>query len=122
MATASETLSFIKNNYRFEDLGDNMLKLLFDTNDDRSQLVYAHISEHFLTLSSPFADKGKVKAERVFDVADGLLGVGLFGEYYVAKHLIPIEDLDPSEVGVGFGLIANVADGYEAALGLSDNF
>ena len=117
MATQNEVLNFIKSNYETEVLSGGDLKLLFDLGEGRSQLAFVDVTELNAQFSSPFATVDDVTAKQALEAnAEYSVGMQLIGNWYVIKHVVPLADLDASEVSTAFELVANIADMLEKKL------
>lgn len=123
MASNSETINFIKENYQVEQNGDSLILENFQTEGGRTQTIYVHMYDGLMTVSSPFAKTDAITAEQAISAAEPeLLGITRVGTFYAVIHAVPLADLDPSEVNIAFALVTNVSDGLEKGLGLGDNF
>lgn len=122
MASQSEVLSFIKNNYPSENVNENMVKVVISWNDGRSQLVFAHVlpDATAMEVASPFGTMDAMSAEQAINANDSMFGVGVVGDWYALKHVVPIADIDQSEMDVAFKLLAETADELEKKLGFGD--
>lgn len=117
MATQNEVLNFIKSNYETEVLSGGDLKLAFDLGEGRSQLAFVDVTEANAQFSSPFATVDDVTAKQALEAnAEYSVGMQLIGNWYVIKHVVPLADLDASEVATAFELVANIADMLEKKL------
>ena len=123
MASPNEVFSFITSNYPSEKISDSMIKVVVGWNDGRSQLVFAHIQPDAaaMEVASPFSTRDAMTAEQAINANESMFGLGVLGEWYALKHVVPIADLDASEMDVAFKLLAEVADELEKKLGLGDN-
>jgi hypothetical protein len=123
MASKSETISFIKENYQVEQNGDSLILENFKTEGGRTQTIYVHMYDGLMSVSSPFAKTDAITAEQAISAAEPeFLGITRVGSFYAVIHAVPLADLDPSEVNVAFALVTNTADDLEKGLGLGDNF
>jgi len=120
VATKSEVINFLKKNYHHDVLDDGVLKLVLEGGDsDRSQLVYAFVYDVVLSLASPFARVGQISDSQALN-SDALLGVAKVGDFYVLRHLVPLENVDENEIVDTIEYLATTADEREASLGLGD--
>jgi|GEM_PF-2437339 len=123
MASNSETINFIKENYQVKQNGDSLILENFQTEGGRTQTIYVDMYDGLMTVSSPFATTDAITAEQAISAAEPeLLGITRVGTFYAVIHAVPLADLDPSEVNIAFALVTNVSDGLEKGLGLGDNF
>ena len=117
MATQAEAINYLKANFKNEDLGDNVFKVLVEYEGNRSQLVFVGVFEHVITLGSPFASEDDLTPKQALNaVTNGLFGVKLFGDFYSLSNLLFVEDLDASEINKGIAFIAQTADDLEQSL------
>ena len=123
MATQAEVMKYIEANFKFEDVGNGLLKLLFDLGNSRAQLVFASVNETTIQYFSPFALISDVSAKAALEAnSEYSLGMQILGDSYMVKHLALIEDLDASEVNQGFNLVCSIADELEDKLVGGDRF
>jgi len=117
LATKKEVIKYITKNFSCEQMEDSFYKLVFDIDGDRSQLVFALVTDSALVVGSPFALTKELTAKQALDACQEYdLGIGIVGDYYMLKHLMPIDDLDESEIMLGFQLVAVFADELEEKL------
>jgi hypothetical protein len=123
MASNSETINFIKENYQVTQSGDALILENFETEGGRTQTLYVHMYDGLMTVTSPFAKTDSITAEQAIAAAEPeILGITRVGSFYAVIHAVPLADLDPSEVNIAFALVTNLSDGLEKGLGLGDNF
>ena len=123
MATWQEAKGFIAANYNFEDLGDDILKFVFNTGDGRSQLIYiSHLdSIPAIRYFSPFATASDISAEQLVNIAEtSLFGLSRIADMYCVMHITPLADLDASEIEWPLTYVSFWADAIEKKLGLGD--
>ena len=124
MATKAETISHIKSNYKVQE-DDGTLFLVFNAGESRSQGVFVFVDDFKMEIKSAFATTESISAEQAFEATEAVntaFGIGRDGSFYVVKHVVPIADLDPSEIIAGIELPMSVADDLEKELGLGDSF
>jgi len=124
MATKAETISHIKSNYNVRE-DDGSLILGFNAGEGRSQLVFIWVDDFKMEIKSAFAKTESITAEQALKATEATntaFGIGRDGSFYVVKHVVPIADLDPSEIIAGIELPMSVADDLEKELGLEDTF
>lgn len=124
MATQAEVVSFIKSNLKYDQVDETTFKLLYGTSGDRSQLVWVFVWDTTISVLSGFAHTNKVSAERALEVCStsSIFGMQKMGDMYCLKHVIPLSDVDASELHFGFEWVANGADELEKQLSLNDSF
>jgi hypothetical protein len=117
MATQAEVKSYITKNMSAELIDGDMYRIVFDLGEDRTQLVYAAVRETIMSVSSPFAMTEDVTPKQAIKaVEDFTFGIGTLGDWYVVRHVVPLADLDESEIIVGLEIVAGVADELEEEL------
>jgi hypothetical protein len=116
MATMNEVISHIKSNYSTEDLGNGGLKMEFNIDRTRTQLIFVHSDDEMLIVGSPFARN--ISSDLAFQAAENsIFGIRKFDDLYVLHHVIPIGDIDASEIQFGLMTLAIQADELEAKFG-----
>jgi hypothetical protein len=121
MATQQEAIQFILENFPSEKIGDTLIKIIMSWDDGRSQLVFAEVKEDVMAVSSPFAESSAISAQQAINANGTIFGVGMAGDWFALKHVVPLTDVDASEMGVAFSTLAEHADEIEKKLGLGDN-
>ena len=130
MATWREVQNYLTSQYKLEDLGDGVLKLVFGYNDGRSQVIYctpiaAESDDGFVVFLSPFATSSNLSPQQLVDLMSKNMFVG-FGSNangaYTVVHQAPLKNLDASEIEWALELISGTADLLEKELGLGDVF
>ena len=130
MSDWNELRTYIKKNYKIAAEEDNMLKLVFDLGDDRSQMVFLwHQTlmdgeEEWVQIESPI---GKIKdtpfVPLMREVAGTVCGgVGAASDYVTFRHSVPLENLDMNEFERPLRLIVTTADRLENKLVGGDAF
>lgn len=118
MATKLETMNYLTQNYNTEEAGEDLLKFEFEIDDDRTQLLFAKVLNGLLVMDSPFASTEDINANIAFKLAEeSVLGVKRVGELFTVRHVIPIADIDESEIDLGLRITAQTADQLESEVG-----
>jgi ABC-type taurine transport system ATPase subunit len=118
MATKDETLQYISDNYPIESLSEDALKIVFELEGGRTQVVYAIVLESLLLVDSPFAALDDINANIAFKLAEeSFFGIRRSEDFYFVRHVIPLADVDASEIDLGLGLVAQTADTLESVVG-----
>lgn len=120
MASQKEVVAFILKNFPSEEISENLIKVVISWNDGRSQLVFAHVMDDVMSVASPFADQSDISATQAINANESIFGVGMAGDWFALKHVVPLGDLDASEMDVAFKALAEIADELEKKLGLGD--
>ncbi len=118
MATKIEVMNFLNQKYNFDQVSENLVKFVFDVESGRTQLVFAYVNDDFMVISSPFASEDAITPNLAFKLAeDSLFGIKKIGGMYQVTHVVPMADVDESEIVLGLALAANAADGLESSVG-----
>jgi hypothetical protein len=120
----------VHSNYKIADERPNLIKLIFDTGDLRSQIVLLTREtlmdgeEEWVTISSPVAALGSLNLEEflreVGDIVCG--GAALEGDVLVIKHAAPLVNLDVNEFERPLRLVTMTADALEKKFVGSDKY
>ena len=121
MAAQKEAIEFILENFPSEKIDDTLIKIVKSWDDGRSQLVFAEVKEEVIAVSSPFAESSAISAQQAINANATIFGVGMVGDWFALRHVVPLDDVDSSEMKVAFDLLAELADELEMKLGLGDN-
>ena len=121
MATQKEAIQFILDNFPSEKISDSLVKIVKSWDDGRSQLIFADVREEVISVLSPFAESSAISAQQAINANDTVFGVGMAGDWFALKHVVPLENVDASEMAVAFNLLSELADDIEKKLGLGDN-
>jgi hypothetical protein len=127
MATWQQVKSYIYANYNVSKDSGEMITLLFDTGNGRSQLVFVgllDIGEYSsIRLSSPFAQWSNVSAERALRATEST-GVGIcsIGDYLATTHSQLLATIDEAEIDWPLAYVTSTADKLEQQLGQGDAF
>ncbi|MBD92052.1 MAG: hypothetical protein CME56_03895 [Halieaceae bacterium] len=117
MATQSELIAFIESNYNCTFDGDSAKLVWSWANEDRTQLVLVQVTEGYMRCTSPFARLDDVTPKQALEAnASWQVGMQLSGDYYVIQNVLPIADMDASEVKAAFSMVAEPADELEKLL------
>ena len=120
MTTTSELENYLKSEFGMSRVEGETYGADFDLGDGRSQGVLAKIVDDQLVVASPFAQKGQVSADEVFEASQW--PVLMMGDIYFSARIFPIADLQTEEVDYMIASTALTADGLEEKLGLGDDF
>jgi hypothetical protein len=121
MATWSEVRNYVTSKYRISNDSGSTLGLEFDTEGNRSQIIFVSGDDAVVILKSPFAKVGQVQPGRIFEV-QGMFGISMVGDMYCLTHTMLTETLDTLEFEAPLRIMINEADQMEKQLGLGDNF
>lgn len=129
MATWRDLVNFIDRTYKYEILNDGLLKLVFNTSNLRSQLVFLeHATSgsgaEWFKVNSPI---GKLTPQQVMYAArrleDMIVGGIIINDNLVfVTTAMPLENIDASEITDSIERIVNIADRLGADILGTDEF
>ena len=131
MASWPDLKAYIHNNYKIADEREDMIKLIFDVGDMRSQVVIVwHVQlsgngEHWIQIESPFGELGQVDLAAALQAVGNTVcgGMALAGGTLVTfRHSVPLDDLSINEFEAPLALVTGTADRLEQALTGGDKF
>ena len=123
MATKAEAEAFVRANYNLDVLDNDFYRLGFTLDNGRTQVILVNFTDYHFQVKSIFAEVGSVSLERALAEASQYnLGMQQIGTAYVVAHMVPLADLDPSEVASAFIVTASIADQLEQTLVGGDKF
>jgi len=127
MANWNEVKGFLKSNYTVQKEEENLVVLLQEFSDGRSQLIYViktdRKGEIWAEISSPV---GTLKAGDINTALEMLTnatcgGLVKVGDYHAVRHCMPIADLSNEEIDGPIKLVAGAADTLEEKFIGGDN-
>ena len=129
MATWEDLVKFIDRTYKHEVLGEGLLKLVFNVDNLRSQVVFVEHAHNdsgadWFKVTSPV---GNLSPDQAYDAARRLSGMILGGiiveeDIAMVATAMPLKDVDPHEVTDSIERITQIADSHEADILGSDDF
>lgn len=130
MPTWQDLTSYVRSNYRIADEQPNLIKLIFETGDLRSQIVLLvretlmDGEEEWVTISSPVAALGSLNLEEFLREVGGVVcgGAALEGDVLIIKHAAPLMNLDINEFERPLRLVTMTADALEKKFVGSDTY
>jgi hypothetical protein len=130
MATWPVLMNYVRQNYKIADESQNILKLIFNTDNLRSQVVFIRRSERgqsgeeWVSLESPIGQASSVDLPRAAALAAEYVCGGLVIEFdlVLLRHSMPLDDLSISEFEVPLRVVVNGADTIESQLFTVDTF
>lgn len=129
MANWSTLVNYVQSNYKIADQGPDMIKMIFETGDLRSQVVFLWRQtlsggEEWVQIESPFGELGSLDLtaalKAVGDTVCG--GMALFGNLVTFRHSLPLENLNINEFESPLALVTSTADTLEKQLVGGDKF
>lgn len=122
---------FLYSNYKVHsEVGDGSgLRLMFNTEDLRSQAVYVWHSplgngEQWIQISSPIGDLGAIDLPGCLKEASDYVcgGIALVGDLVVFRDAVPMANLDADELIRPLELIVHTADRLERQFANADRY
>jgi len=127
MASWNDVKSFLKSNYKVQKEEDNLVVLLQEFTDGRSQMIYIIKKEHkgvvWADISSPVGTLKTSDINSALEVLDTATCGGLVkvGDFHAVRHCMPIADLSNEEIDGPIKLVAGAADTLEERFIGGDN-
>lgn len=127
MATWQQVKSYVYANYNVATDDGSQIGLNFDIGNGRTQMVIlAHLEAEeasSVIFMSPVAAWSQVSADRVLRATEQVpVAVRSIGDYIVASHSQLLATIDEAEIDLPLGILVNMADNLESALGLGNQF
>lgn len=114
MATKQQAIDFLNSKYKTQDLGDDVFKLEFNINSGRTQVVLIEINDNWMIMGSAFGTTEDLTPKQALEAAgEWICGIQMVGDTYTVRNVLPIEDLDESELQNGMQLVLEIADNLE---------
>ncbi|HEX5495838.1 MAG TPA: hypothetical protein VFX70_14805 [Mycobacteriales bacterium] len=130
MASWPELVGYVRSNYKIADESPNMIKMIFNTEGLRSQIVFLwrqqlmNGTEEWVQIESPFGDAGSVDLgqalREVGDVVCG--GAAVTDDVVLLRHSVPLANLDINEFERPLILVTATADKLEKTLVGGDTY
>jgi hypothetical protein len=129
MASWNDLSAYVHRTYKIADENDNMIKLVFETGNLRSQVVVLwHLTlsdgEEWVQIESPFAELGSVNLGQALQHVGQTVcgGMALLGNMVTFRHSLPLANLNINEFESPLILVTKTADDLENALVGGDKF
>lgn len=129
MATWNDVTSYVRGKYKVSDEQPNMIKLVFEIENLRTQVVVLwHITldgdESWVQIESPFGEIGNINLAHALQQAANMVcgGIGLFGNLVTYRHAVPLANLNINELERPLALVTATADRLEQALTGGDQY
>ena len=120
MVTWEEVKDFIRSNYKLQSDEGDFFSLVFELDNDRSQLVIIRKDQTpngdiWIQMASPVGIIEQDKLNDALEMLDGMICGGLIksGEKYFVRHCMPIGDISPEEFATPLYFISGIADDLE---------
>jgi hypothetical protein len=129
MATWSTLVTYVQSHYKISEQGPEMLKMVFETADQRSQVVFLWRQtlaggEEWVQIESPFAEVGMVDLQQALEAIGAMVcgGLAIADGYVTVRHAVPLANLDINEFERPLLLVSTSADRLESTLIGGDRF
>ena len=123
MATKQQAIDFMNSKYKAENLGDDIFKLEFTLNEDRTQVILIEFNDSWMIMGSAFATSEDLTPKQALEAAgEWICGIQMVENTYVVRNVLPIADLDESELQSGMELVLNIADTLEQKFTNKDTY
>jgi hypothetical protein len=129
MASWNDLSAYVHRTYKIADENDNMIKMVFETGNLRSQVVVLwHLTlsdgEEWVQIESPFAELGSVNLGQALQHVGQTVcgGMALLGNMVTFRHSLPLANLNINEFESPLILVTKTADDLENALVGGDKF
>ncbi|SRR6266496_2054198 len=124
MATWSDLVGYVRSNYKVSDERPGMVKMVFETENLRSQVVllWHHTlmdgNEEWLQIESPFAQLGSVNLQQALEEVGRTVcgGAAVVFDLVTIRHAVPLANLNINEFERPLTLVTTTADYLEQKL------
>jgi len=114
MATIAELEGFLTKEFDLRKSGEGRYDGVWLTLNNRSQMVLLNVFDKKLVVSSPFAKVSELPLPAAMKAAARFVfGVVVYEDHYCLRHVIPLADIDESEVEWALNVISACADQIE---------
>ena len=114
MATMAELEGFLTKKFDLRKSGEGRYDGTWLTLNNRSQMVLLDVFDKKLVVSSPFAKVSELPLPAAMKAAVRFVfGVVVYEDHYCLRHVIPLADIDESEVEWALNVISACADQIE---------
>lgn len=130
MAGWQDVVDYIHRKYKVADERPDWVKLVFETTDMRTQVVFVwHLmlmngEEDWIQIESPFGELGKVDLNLALQQVGTTVcgGLALYNNTVTFRHALPLENLNINEFERPLTLVTTTADELERALVGGDEY
>ncbi|MFG2052825.1 hypothetical protein ACGFI9_02240 [Micromonospora sp. NPDC048930] len=130
MATWADLMSYVRSNYRIAEERPNLIKLVFETGNLRSQavllwhLTLADGEEEWVQIESSFGELGSVNLARALEEVGNTVcgGMAVVGDLLTFRHAVPLLNLNINEFERPLALVTSTADNLERVLTGADRY
>lgn len=121
MANWQSAKQYLLSNYKCSEVGTDALKLVFDLDDGRSQVVIVEPagadaqSAAWLDFHSPIGDVSRIDLPKALARTNDFVlgGLSLRGDIVTLRATVPLENLDRNEIEEPLRMVTRVADKLE---------
>ena len=114
MATMAELEGFLTKKFDLRKSGEGRYNGAWFMHNNRSQMVLLDVFDEKLVVSSPFAKVSELPLPAAMKAAARFVfGVVVYEDHYCLRHVIPLADIDESEVEWALNVISVCADQIE---------
>lgn len=130
MATWAVLKNYILGNYKVAHDDENVIKLVFDVGDLRSQAVFLwraslmNGDEDWVQVESPIGSLADIDLRQALSLTEGMVcgGLSLARDLVVVRHAVPLTNLDINEIERPLILVTTTADRLEKQLLGGDSY
>jgi hypothetical protein len=130
MATWLDLAQYVRSNYKIADENHDMIKIIFETNNLRSQVVFIwrqvlmNGEEEWIQIESPFAELGSVDLRKVLEELSSVVcgSLALTADHLTVRHAVPLANLNINEFERPLVLVTSTADHLEQSFVGSDKY
>lgn len=130
MATWADLKSYVRSNYKISDDQQDLIKLVFETGNLRSQVVLlCHVtladgSEEWVQIESPFGELHSVNVvQALLEIGNTVCGgMSVVGDMVTFRHAVPLLNLNINEFERPLALVTSTADRLEQLLTGADRY
>lgn len=128
MTTWAEVKTYVHNKYKVEDVNEELMRLIFNLQNGRTQLVYIHHSfnesAQWIRINSPIGKVADLNVASAARIASEKIvgGIIIIGDFVYLTNAMPLENLDGNEVDEPLGRVMSTADEMERNLVGGDAF
>jgi 5-carboxymethyl-2-hydroxymuconate isomerase len=124
MATWADLTSYVRSRYKISEERPNLIKLVFETGNLRSQAVLLwHLTlsdgaEEWVQIESSFGELGSVNlAQALQEIGNTVCGgMAVMGDLVTFRHAVPLLNLNINEFERPLALVTSTADHLEHIL------
>ncbi|MFE9655196.1 hypothetical protein [Micromonospora sp. NPDC006431] len=130
MATWADLTRYVRSNYKIADERPNLIKLVFETGNLRSQavllwhLTLADGEEEWVQIESFFGEVGSVDLVQALQEVGNTVcgGMAVAGDMLTFRHAVPLLNLNINEFERPLALVTSTADRLERILTGADRY